>query len=112
MSKLVTVLIFAALLADSALAAANDVKCVRFRDIQAFSKVSDNVLLAQTKTLNRKTYEIQLADHCDYDKPSGNYFITRDSSVWECLEPGDTLRLNLGGSCVVSEIREVTPPTH
>lgn len=102
---LVPVLAAAALCGSTALAADSN-RCLHFRDLGSFSKVDDTTFTVKPKNAaaGPKSYEVRFTGRCDYDRPYGNFFVTKDSSPWECLEPGDHLVLNLGGSCVVSQI--------
>ncbi len=86
------------------IAAADEGRCLHYRDLDGISKVDTQTLVAKAKGGGR--YKILVDAKCQYQDWPENYFVTRNMSPHECVSPGDALALHLGGSCF---IQSVTP---
>ena len=92
-----------ALVIQASVASAEDNRrCVRYRDLNGIHKVNTETLIAKVKGGGR--YEIKVDADCRYLEWPQDYFVTRNSSPFECVRPGDALVLNRGGNCFVQSV--------
>lgn len=101
------VLIGVALAIQSGVAISADHRvCLRYRDLDGVSKVDTQTLIAKVKG-GGGHYKIMVDDKCEYLNWPDNFFVTRNSSPWDCVHPGDALILNKGGNCFVQSVTPV-----
>ena len=99
----VMALTLAALAVQASMAfAADNNRCLRYYDLNGIHKVDKETLIAKRKGGGR--YEIKVDADCRYLEWPQDYFVTRNSSPFECVREGDALVLNRGGSCFVQKI--------
>ena len=95
-------------LQSGAASAAESRGCLRYHDLDAITKVDTQTLVAKVKGDGR--YKILVDSQCRYLEWPQDYFVTRNTSPWECVRAGDALELNRGGNCFVQSVTPMEEP--
>lgn len=85
-------------------------RCLRYFDLNGIHKVNQSTLIAKAKGGGR--YEIKVDAKCRYLEWPQDYFVTSNDSPFECVRPGDALRLNRGGNCFVQSVTPMSETTN
>jgi Family of unknown function (DUF6491) len=79
-------------------------QCLRFRDMQNFTRIDDKTLLAHTR-LSQKKYIVTLRHACRQFGQPGNFYTVRLYSDMECVDGDDILVFRYGGACLIENVK-------
>lgn len=109
MMRMLTLAALALALQSGTAPAAESRGCLRYHDLAAITKVDNQTLVAKVKGDGR--YKILVNSRCRYLEWPQDYFVTRNTSPWECVRAGDALELNGGGNCFVHSVTPMDEPS-
>ena len=88
---------------------ADNRRCLRYSDLDGIHKVNKTTLVAKAKGGGH--FKILVDAECRYLEFPQDYFVTRNSTPFECVREGDALVLNRGGNCFVQSVTPMDETT-